>query len=166
MADLKLKTVFNKAVTNAIATKFKNIEKKLLPIGDAKIIGAELVTAMKQLITRGISPIKSVGRFPAYKNPKDGYPSTAPKKYGKKNTPVNLTLTGDQLRDLSFQVKGNGIEIGYSEKQAIDKEQGHRDGVNGQPKRPTLPKTSQGEEFAQTLQNIYLRGIRKNIKNI
>lgn len=85
-----------------------------------------------------------------------GYPyNTKEYRQGKKRPrPVNLWLTGDFLRALTFELKKlagkAGIEIGWWEPKQAIKEKGHREGANGQPKRPTLPRGS--ERWNQTIQ--------------
>lgn len=164
---LKFSAKFNEAVAKRIADRFTKVEEKMLTKNDARSIGVAIVQEMKALISKGISPIKGIGRFPAYKNPREGYPASIKKQYpNKRTTPVNLKLTGRQLADLGYSVTKNGIEIGYSSRDAIEKERGHREGVNGQPKRPTIPLTKLGEEFAQKIQDIYLKIVQRNAKKL
>ncbi len=179
----------------------------------AEEIGKEVVLAMLQLISRGISPIEGAGRFPAYKwaefrnnlkkergsvtkalrknkkslfvlrrknqrqllqlqknaNKKQlgalsgKYPFTPEAiALGKKPRPVNLHLTGDFLNQLRSVVIGTagkmGLEIGFfpgsrdaNGVEASVKEQGHREGANGQPQRPIIPINT--EDFNQSIQN-------------
>lgn len=98
---------------------------------------------------------------------KRGYPyNTKQFKAGTKFLrPVNLFLTGKFLQSLTFTVakvgKGAKIEIGYFQPKQAVKEQGHREGANGQPKRPTLPR--KGESWAQTIQLDIMRILREAI---
>ncbi len=74
--------------------------------GFADRIGSMVVSLMKALIAVGQSPVRGFGRFAQYKNPSK-YPG------GKKNrTPVNLSLTGDMLKELNYRRSGNKIEVG------------------------------------------------------
>lgn len=164
---LKFSAKFNESVTKAIAKKFTNVEENLLSRSDARTLGEGIVKEMRALISKGISPIKSFGRFPAYKSPKEGYPASVKKSYpSKRTTPVNLKLTGRMLADLGYSVTKKGIEIGYSSRDAIEKERGHREGANGQPERPTIPIAKFGEEFAQKIQDIYLKVVQRNAKKL
>ena len=150
----------------------KNIRKKIedapgfFKREDAKALGEAVVDEMKSLISKGISPIKSVGRLPGYlyQGKKGKYPDSVKKKYpGKKQRPVNLTLTGDMLRALKSRVtKGkfsSAIEIGYFVEREAKKEQGHREGVHGQPPRPTIPEGD--EVFAAKIQTLIIRAYRE-----
>lgn len=82
---------------------------------------------------------------------------------GKKPRPVNLKLHGDFLKALRAEVTGTagdyGIEIGFfpgsRDRKGVEaylKEQGHREGANGQPERPIIPVGT--EDFAQTVQEV------------
>lgn len=105
-----------------------------------KIIEKNLLEEIKDNIKKGISPI-SGSRFPAYKNPKR-YPGKR-----KPKRPVNLFLTGQFLRSLRVRVNIVGqalsIRVFFTNEKAKDKERGHRDGANGQPKRPIIPAPNQ-----------------------
>lgn len=104
-------------------------------------IGEFTVGYIKDEIARGTSPIAGKGRFPAYKNPKN-YPGKL-----KPSSPVNLKLTGQQLESLGFtvDVSKTTIRVRYTNRLARLKEQGHREGVKGQPKRPSIP--TDGEQL-------------------
>lgn len=93
-----------------------------------------------------------------------GYPYNT-KEYrqgSKRPRPVNLWLTGDFLRALTFELKklGSkmGIEIGWWEAKQAIKEKGHREGANGQPKRPTLPRGR--ESWNETIRLDIMRLLR------
>lgn len=108
----------------------------------------QILLAQKEATRKGIAGV--TGR----------YPFTAEAiKLGKKPRPVNLFLTGDFLFNLEGRVTGAagrcGIEIGFFDEKSAQKESGHREGVNGQPSRPTIPVGT--EEFAQTILNIIYR---------
>jgi hypothetical protein len=128
------------------------VEKEELPkrITKASVeaAGKNLVESMRDLISKGISPIRGQGRYPAYLNPKK-YPG---KK--KPQRPVNLFLTGQQLKSLKARAiragKGWAMELGYFNEEASVKEKGHKEGAGGQPRRPTLPERT--SDFAITLQ--------------
>lgn len=147
------------------------LEKKLASLGvgltreEADAVGEAVIEGAKTMIARGSSPIRGgsvTGRFPAYKNP-ESYPGKR-----KPKTPVNLTLTGKFLNAFRHKVvsaageslKGFIPEIGFfSDKEAL-KEQGHREGANGQPSRPIIPNASIGERWAATIEDKYMRIVR------
>lgn len=125
---------------------------------EADTVGREAVAKMKELISRGISPVRGNGlsaRFPAYIKPLR-YPGKR-----KPRSPVNLFLTGNFLADLQYRVvkrkNGFGADIGYRDEKQRLKEKGHRERSHGQPSRPTIPKASLGERFARTIEDAYLK---------
>lgn len=138
--------------------------KKPIDKRTAESLGTQVVIQMRKLIAAGISPIKSVGRFPRYKNPKR-YPGDR-----KAKSPVNLKLSGDFLDALQPEVSpgpaGYQVTIGYEGKREELKEQGHREGANGQPSRPTIPSKRLGEEFAATIERIIMGVYRDRIRQI
>lgn len=141
--------------TDALKKKLESLKAGLTK-AEANQVGIEAKKAIRELISSGESPVRGGGfatRFPGYKNPKR-YPGKR-----KPHSPVNLKLTGKFLRGLSHEVTGTPggyvVEIFYRGDEAL-KEEGHRIGWNGQPKRPTLP-TGRGERFAEFVQDAYLR---------
>lgn len=132
---------------------------KLVKKQDFKEIGQETVAEMKTMISKGISPVRGGGRFPGYKNP-EKYPKRVKSKYpAKKDRPVNLKLTGEQLDNLRSESTDKSFTIKYTG-EAADKEQGHREGVHGQPIRPTIPE--ENEQFAVSIE----RNIVKKLTEI
>ena len=146
----------------------------LLDVADATI------DEMKTMISKGISPIKGEGRFPAYlwagkkslarkrgakkkalnREFSDKYPYSAMKKFpGKKERPVNLKLSGDFLNALSARVGKSRIDIGFFDKPFEDYELGHREGANGQPKRPIIP--IKGEELSPSIYRRLVKTLQK-----
>jgi hypothetical protein len=104
--------------------------------------------AMLKTIAEGVSPVQGFGKFPSYKRP-ERYPGKR-----KAHSPVNLRLNGDFLESLTFDAVGGGSG-GYTthlfyENDQSKKEEGHALGVNGQPKRPTLP-VKQGQTFTRQI---------------
>lgn len=121
------------------------VKKTSLSKSQVQDIGEGTVSLMKSQISKGISTIAGGGRFPAYKNPAR-YPGKL-----KRQRPVNLYLTGDMLAALTVKADSpRAFTLGYFESSEAIKEHGHRDGANGQPRRPTIPEGS--EEFNQTIQ--------------
>lgn len=145
----------------AIARKLEEL-KKPIDQDTADEIGQEVVREMKDQISKGISPIKGNGRFPRYKNP-DKYP-----KRKKPNTPVNLYLGGEFQDSLTHESKqsksGYKTEIFYEGSDQDDKESGHREGVHGQPKRPTIPQGT--EDFSERIRRVFSKIYRDRINSI
>ena len=139
----------------AVETLQKRLESLTeLTRQEARDVGTEVVREMKSLIASGVSPIKGSGispKFAPYKNPKK-YPGRR-----KPHTPVNLSLTGKMMDSLGFVVlprgdnKGFAAHIGYDSVQSTLKESGHREGVHGQPRRPTIPDANRGETFVASI---------------
>jgi len=134
---------------------------------DLSKLGNLVVGEMKSMISKGISPIRGEGRFPRYKfqGVPGKYPATVKKKFPtKKDRPVNLKLSGKMLKALVFKLKTGArmptLRIGYFVKQAIVKESGHRDGVNDQPMRATIPIDGK-EEFAVRIQRVIDRFLNR-----
>jgi hypothetical protein len=146
-----------------LKTKLQGL-KKPVDQATANQVGKEVVAEMKSMISKGISPIFGNGRFPTYKNPKR-YPGDI-----KSRTPVNLKLTGDFQDSLRFTTfvnpSGFGTRVGYDGDKEQLKEQGHREGVNGQPKRPTIPNQDSGERFASRIELIYTRIYKRRIADL
>jgi len=163
----------------------KRIKKKLnrlrapMTSQNADDLAKLVIAEMKDLLNKGISTIKGVGRLPGYKaqqaqkktkgGTKVGYPYSVQKKYpGKKDRPVNLYLTGHQHDSITHSKKsdrhGYFPEIGYLDEFAKLKEKGHREGAGGQPKRPTIPPHQQ--EFAQRILTLINRYYRQIIRDL
>lgn len=136
--------------------------KKPVEKSDAEDIGKVVIDEMKNMISKGISPILDQGRFPAYKNP-ERYPGKL-----KNKRPVNLKLSGSFLDSLKYKAvtskSGYATEIFYKGKKQNLKEQGHRDGANGQPSRPTIPQD--GEQFAARIKRLYSKIYKDRINRI
>ncbi len=151
--------------------RIKNKLKSELGRGIGKEIGEAVVDKMKEQIAKGISPIEGQGRFPAYK---ESYPpknkSFKSKYPDKKKRPVNLSLSGDFIKDLKVQKitknsDGVRVEIGFKGGTlSHDKEEGHRSGVNQQRKRPIIPEAR--ESFNNSIKSIINKIIRDSIKKI
>lgn len=155
-------------------------------------IGDEMLEEMKRDISRGISPIFGYGRFPGYKavmasqsilrggragsrsararrrslataRKKEGYPYTVRGRFpNKRERPVNLYLSGDMLNSLEARPRRLGLEFGYYKAKSALKEQGHREGVGGQPSRPTIPVGS--ERLNRSIYNRLIVSISRRIR--
>lgn len=99
-------------------------------------------------------------------NLKTRYPYSVQDKFPNKQVrPVNLFLSGKLLEALKYKlIKGVSakLEIGYYDKKSILMEQGHREGANGQPERPTIP--AEGEEFNAKIMKVFLDQITVAVK--
>ena len=128
---------------------------------DGDALGDIVVSDMKDLISKGVSPIKGAGRFERYKN-SDKYPGDR-----KPARPVNLFLTGEFIDSLRYKSKkiteGLEVKVFYGTRLSNLKEQGHREGANRQPKRPTIPNDS--EEIAVSIERKILAYIKDLLKN-
>lgn len=123
-------------------------------------IGSEIVSQIKDFTASGVSPIRGKGKFPRYKDPAK-YPGKR-----KPRTPVNLRLTGAFMKGLKHEVISDG-KNGYAARvfyqaEQEKKEQGHRDGAKGQPKRPTIPRGN--ESFAEKIKAAYIRIVQNSKK--
>lgn len=145
---------------------------------DKVTIGNAVIAEMTAGILKGVSPIAEFGRFDAYKwvgranqatkisrrltgarktaakniaaQAKKKYPYSVMKKFpDKRERPVNLFLSGEFLYDLEATPITNGVSIGFATRLSELKEQGHREGVNGQPSRPIIP--IRGESFNNSI---------------
>lgn len=154
----------------------------------ASAIGYTVRQRMLSLIAKGLSPILGAGRFPEYKavsvarslkklnaskraaksSPR-GYPYTAQVKRdfpNKRARPVNLFLSGDFLSNLTYAIgvraKARLVTVGFFDDPSKKKESGHREGVNGQPKRPIIPAAS--ESFSEVIKLDILKIVKDAIK--
>ena len=161
-----MKARINKSDLRRFITRVEGV-KSAFSSSDAKDTAKEVVAEMKDMILKGISPVKSVGRFPAYlrAGEKGKYPDNQRRKYpAKRQRPVNLKLSGDFLKALRYRVfsgkNGSYFEIGYYDEDSIKKEEGHALGWNGQPQRPTIPDDG---EFAERIQRIIFNGFKRAV---
>ncbi len=138
-----------KATTDRLKSKLADLSKGLSQ-AESKEAGKITIEGMKRMIAVGLSPIAGNGRFPGYKKP-EKYPGKR-----KNKRPVNLYLSGDFLGSLESKniktTKGYQPSIGFRDKKSRDKEQGHREGANTQPKRPIIPDTDRNELIAKTIE--------------
>lgn len=126
-------------------------------------LGTELVTAIKAQIADGISPVRGHSRFARYKD-RTKYPADQ-----KPARPVNLNLSGEMLKNLTFKIKENnkidvGILTGSAEVKA--RAQAHNTGTEHMAMRRFIPQT--GEEFSvrimRRIAELYGKRLQKLIK--
>lgn len=174
-------------------------------------LGVQIRDEIRDLTSKGISPILGNGRFPGYKSVTEsnrlkkqatsqrrltkgllkkstkqrlrksarentalaskiskGYPLSVKNKFpGKKTRPVNLRLSEDFIDSLKYMVQGVNnnfkLAVGFFNKLSVDKEMGHRVGVNGQPSRPIIPINQ--ERLAVSIQKLIFESFKRQIKN-
>lgn len=152
-----------KKVTEMIEELIKAQKLAISTQKDADRLGKDVIKSMKELIGSGVSPIAGK-KFPGYK---DSYKAAIKgNRYdglGKYVTPVNLKLTGEFLKNLTFRVLDSGPnkvpEVGFFDNESQLKEKGHREGANSQKKRPIIP---QGDErVAQTIKKTLVDHYKK-----
>lgn len=152
---------------NLASKQFKELAQKIKDLAtplekrEAQKIGDEVVSDMKTLISKGENPIDGKGPFAPYKHP-EKYPGKR-----KPHSPVNLELTGRMLANLKAKaLSGTEIEVGYRDPKQAEKEKGHRQGANSQPKRPTIPKGREQfhKSIMQKIKELTLKKIRKIIR--
>jgi hypothetical protein len=148
----------------------KKIDLSALPKQEMQAIAKLTVKEIKKSVSKGISPIEGAQRFPAYKNP-ENYPDKIKKRFpSKRRRPVNLELSGDFLKNLKFKIENKvkklgkfvekrEIKVGFFDEESINKEKGHRDGANGQPKRPIIPNKK--EDFKRRIKNSIVKEFKK-----
>ncbi len=78
-----------------------------------------VISAMKEQISKGVSPVLGGGKFAKYsvsykKAIKKGYYS----KYGKSITPVNMKLSGKMLKSLTSRKTKQGFTVYFTSKLA------------------------------------------------
>lgn len=155
---------------------FKKVLEKIQELSEpvnqrtAREVAKEVVSKMQDVISSGKSPILGKGNFEPYR----GQYRSRIQRYGridgysKKLRPVNLTLSGKFLESLKGTAEkvrnGYAAVIGFSDKKSQKKEQGHREGANGQAERPIIPQS--GEKFSQVIQGVYLDIINERIATI
>jgi len=103
-----------------------------------------VIENMKESIAAGLSPVRGIGRFVAYKNPAK-YPGDQ-----KSRRPVNLYLSGDMLAALKFYpTSGPGVSVGIKGAEG-KKAAANNNGTKDVPRRHFMP-TDRGEEFSVTI---------------
>jgi hypothetical protein len=135
--------------TSKLTTRIKNITATKVGLNkqQAQDIGSIVANRMKELISSGSSPIAGKGNFSAYRG---GYRKRiqSGRISGKSLSPVNLKLSGkflNSLRSLAPKLQSGSFlpRVGFDkrfDRDADDKEQGHREGHNNQAQRPIIPE--------------------------
>jgi len=161
-----------------------------------KKVGRSVVARMKDSVKSGRGTLRGFGRLKSYKPsyvkqiqgkltfrrfngrvvPID---LTKNKKFlrenrkkfaGKRVRPVNLRLSGDFLRDLRFKFgfKSGSTQVGFFNRESINKELGHRTGANSQRKRPIIPFGTRRftRQIEQLITKVYETEIIKLLKTL
>lgn len=168
---LKFKGQIDGNAIDAVLQKLDDLQSPLKQ-SDYTTIGRRVINQMQKLISRGLSPVRGSGlskKFPKYKRQDDprGYPANVKNRFrSKRQKPVNLKLSGRFLKALKFKSTARGVEIGYFDKKQAIKEQGHREGANTQPKRPTIPDAGRKEQFVASIQQEYLKVANAKVRKI
>jgi len=137
---------------------FKKIQDKI------KFQGKLLVKAkIKTTIKKGLSPVKGQKRFMGYA---DSYKKQIKKGKlpGKKQRPVNMTITGKMVNSLKVINVKTGFSVFFTDKKAEyhnDLGVKRNDAPGGKVFRRLIPNRS-GEEFSKTI----TKPLIKLIKNI
>lgn len=154
-------TISKKSV-DRVLKKLDALQRPLTKKG-ANQLGGIVVREMKKDISQLKSPIRGKGKFPALK---ESYKKIKRRK-GKGDKP-NLSLTGQFLKSLTHKSNklrdGWSTTIKFSNQTAKDKEQGHREGANGQKQRPIIPEGSEG--FNKRISAIILAFLNSTIGGI
>lgn len=165
---------YDKAAHERLVKKLKELEH---PIDrkTANDLGKKIIKEMKNMISKGISPILGHGRFDAYRGSyrdrirKYGYIKNRDGKHSKKLRPVNLKLSGKFLKNLKHRVvsekTGFGVSIGFRDKTSYKKERGHREKANNQAFRPIIPQ-AKNEKWSARIQDIIIDFFDLGVKKI
>jgi hypothetical protein len=127
----------------------------------ANAIGSTIVTEAKRQIADGQSPVRGHGRFAKYKDQKS-YPGKL-----KPYRPVNLNLSGETLREFSYRVRQDMVEVGMVDASKESKEivQAHNEGTANMAMRRIIPQ--EGEEWSvsimRKIRDLYGERLRKLI---
>ena len=131
----------------------------------AKIdVSIELKAQIEESIAKGISPVKSQGRFEKYST--TYLNQIKAKRYikqNKKTRPVNLFLSGELMASLFTRITLKGLLVGFDNKLA----EIHNNKGAGKNKtiRRMLP-TESGEEFTRSITLRLRESVRKAIDKI
>lgn len=154
--------------------KFKIKPESINDVETQTKVGNKIIEMMKELISKGISPIKGYGRFIGYATQrnadKKAYPrdNRTKKDYPNKQVrPVNLFLSGDMLGALKWMPYKFGVIVGVFDNEQKEKAKGHQKGTNRLPQRKFLP-TTKGESLnisiMREIKSIYIDKIKRIIK--
>lgn len=176
MAKIRLTTKGLDKAVKSIQDRIRKIRKDAIDSITAKRVGDEIVRLMKSEIKSGKSPIAGKGGFPAYRGSyRERIQRTGKiNGFNKSLQPVNLKVSGQMLRNLkpfvlkTLSASGFQTIVGYRGTLAQQKEKGHREGVNGQARRPTIPQDDErfNRKINKRINEIYLKRLNQLLKKI
>jgi hypothetical protein len=158
VARIEIQKDFEEKIKKEISRRAqKTINKSKVKAGE--IIKKEVVST----ISKGLSPIEGQGRFQTYsKSYKEAINSGSYKKFGKKQSPVNLKLSGKMLKSIKALVTKSGITIFFSS--PIAKYHNELGASKKKVIRRLLPK--EGERFSLTITEKISKLIKDTFKTI
>lgn len=168
MAKAKVRTEFN-----SLLGAFR--KKLFINRRFQKDLGETIVEAIKDATDSGLSPVKGRGRFVAYSvqrneantqaEKKKLYPRNVLNKYpSKRDRPVNLRLSGELMKSLSFRATTKGVSVGHFNPNADIKEkfEAHNEGSKPNvPQRKYLP--TKGDTFNATIMRKIKEAVLSNL---
>jgi len=121
----------------------KNLEKVNPAI--SKSIAISAPQFILESIKKGVSPVAGFNRFKKYSQ---SYKNAIKKGYvkDKKQSPVNLTLSGKMLKSIKSRVTKTGVTVWFTDSKA----EYHNEGTENIPRRPMVPSQS-GEKFNRNI---------------
>ena len=125
----------------------------------------DVIVIIKDLITKGVSPVQGGGRFKrysqSYRDAIDGEGDIGKAKSGKKS-PVDMTLSGEMMDSLNSVDKSGKVFIEFDDPKAVF----HNDAGAGKSKviRRLLPNRD-GESFSRNVQRRIYEIIREIVKD-
>jgi len=146
----------------------------------AKKLGISVDTKVKEFISKGLSPVKSEKRFAGYRATRAGtglsrkearaaeknlYPNNLDQRFNKKKRPVNLSVTGSFLKEITHQKTKFGIKYGLIKGTAKHKDmfETHNDGEHKHvPQRKFIPNQV-GDSWKPTITRLVRELFRMRI---
>jgi hypothetical protein len=135
-----------------------DVRKKFTQELETGEVGKELITAILDLINKGISPVDGAKRFQRYSK---SYRDAIKKKYIKekeKVSPVTMKKTGEMQESLKFVIKRGSTLLQFDDKKAAY----HNDGSKktNLPMRKLLPN-KKGEKFTPRILGKIVKALKK-----
>lgn len=179
MARRDLLTRKNAKQLKDIGLSLEKAIKSIMNDRTTNRVAQQVIVDIKKRVARGQNPIREwPRRYEKYKNAtvskgkRRGYPFSVQKQYpNKKQRPVNLQLSSDMLGDMDYTIDRNipgsaKIDIDYQTDLSKNKESGHREGVNGQPKRPILALTEKKEQYISPIQRNARTAVQARVQKV
>ena len=151
--ELKIKLKWNlQALKEMLPEIVKSSQRRLGPL---------ILDAVKAELAIGKSPVEGQGRLVGYSaGYKNEIKTIYSKKYGKRERPVNLYLSGTMVRSGYTKDAQNGVTVGFKDIKASY----HNDLGAGKSKvkRRILP-TNPGETFSRTIMKKVMTWLQNEI---